>query len=65
MTRAVDDLDGDSVLAVAQLVIVSHADGHPCPRCTDDGCDQVPWARDLLDLADTDRRRLDELVASW
>lgn len=65
MTGPVDQLDGDSVLAVARLVITSHAGGHPCPRCTADGCDQVPWARDLIDLADTDRRRLDELVASW
>ncbi|MFI2663763.1 hypothetical protein [Micromonospora carbonacea] len=65
MTRMVDDLDGASVAAVAHIVATNHAAGRSCWRCTPQGCEAVPWAREILDLADTDRAALERLVASW
>ncbi|MGS2615118.1 hypothetical protein ACVCAH_11425 [Micromonospora sp. LZ34] len=30
------------------MVIDSHDRGHRCQRCTDSGCDQLPWAAGML-----------------
>lgn len=64
MTRMVDDLDAESVAAVAHLVATSHAAGRSCWRCTP-GCEENAWARSIVDLADTDRGALERLVATW
>ncbi|GAA2716117.1 hypothetical protein ACFY2R_08365 [Micromonospora olivasterospora] len=65
MSRVEDRMNPNDVLFVASLVVGDHDAGRPCQRCTEQGCDQLAWARSLVDLAAANMAQFRALVGSW
>ncbi|MEO3776339.1 hypothetical protein ABGB16_05695 [Micromonospora sp. B11E3] len=64
MSHVEDRLYPDDVLFVASLVVANHDDRRPCQQCTEQGCDQLAWAKSLVDLAAANMAQFRALVGS-
>ncbi|MFG1950706.1 hypothetical protein [Micromonospora sp. NPDC048830] len=64
MSRIDGKLSPDDLLFVVSLVVADHDAGRPCRRCIEQGCDQLAWARSLVDLAAANMAQFRALVGS-